>query len=167
MGLDEGGRQQAECLGRCLAAYSFTEVIVSPLRRTVETAEIAGLMGRATLSADLMEWDYGDYEGLTTAQIRAERPGWSIWDDGVPGGETLEQVAERAGRIVARTRMVSGDVLLVAHAHLLRVLAACWLEAKPGFGRHLVLGPASLSVLAWEREEPVISSWNASSGTPG
>jgi probable phosphoglycerate mutase len=114
----------------------------------------------AEVSDDLREWDYGIYEGRTTDAVRIEQPGWSIWTTTVPQGETVEQVGERARRVIARASAVEGDVALFAHAHVLRILAACWLELPPGHGRHLTLAPASLSVLGYERQTRVIEVWN-------
>jgi probable phosphoglycerate mutase len=111
---------------------------------------------------DLREWDYGAYEGLRTLDIREERPGWFLWDDGVPDGETIQDVAARANRVIARVREVDGNVLVFAHGHILRVLSARWLDQPPGFGRHLILSPATLTILGWEREAPAIETWNAS-----
>ena len=108
----------------------------------------------------LREWDYGDYEGRRTADIRETRPGWLLWTDGVPGGETISEVAARTDRVIAEIRAASGPVAVFAHGHLLRVLAARWLEVDPSFGGRLALSPASVSRLAWEREQPVIDLWN-------
>jgi probable phosphoglycerate mutase len=153
------GEVQAADLAPRLAGWTVGRVLVSPLSRARRTAELAGLEGIET-TGDLLEWDYGDYEGRTTAAIRRDRPGWDLFADGVPGGETIHQVATRADRVIARVRAGSGDVTVVAHAHLLRVLAVRWLGLAPAAGRYLVLGPASLSVLGWEREQPVIEHWN-------
>ena len=153
------GEAQAELLAPRLADRRFAEVLVSPLARAAATARLAGL-GGAVVVDDLAEWDYGDYEGRTTTAIREEHPGWDLFDDGVPGGETLHDVAVRVDRVIARIRSGTGDVACVAHAHLLRVLAVRWLGVDPGAARYLVLGPASVSVLGWEREHPVIEHWN-------
>ena len=112
------------------------------------------------MSDDLLEWDYGIYEGRTTAAVRAEQPGWSIWTTSIPKGETVEQVGERVRRVLARADAVDGDVALFAHAHLLRILSACWIGLPPIHGRNLTLGTASLSVLGYERENRVIQVWN-------
>jgi len=153
------GEVQARSLAPRLAGWTFAEVLVSPLIRATETAELAGL-GGAEVTPDLVEWDYGDYEGRTTADIREERPGWDLFVDGVPHGETIGQVADRVDRVIARVRAGSGDVACVAHAHLLRILAVRWLDLAPADSRYLVLGPASISVLGWEREQAVIEHWN-------
>lgn len=152
-------------MGRRLADHPFARVLVSPLKRARETSELAGFAD-AEVWDDLREWDYGAYEGMTTADIRSERPGWSLWRDGAPDGETLEEVAIRADRVVAAVRAVAGDVLVFAHAHILRVVAARWLELPAGDGSRWVLSPASVSVLGWEREIPVIERWNDTGGAP-
>jgi probable phosphoglycerate mutase len=147
----------------------FAHVLTSPRRRATETASIAGFGADARADAgaaevevdpDLAEWDYGAYEGRTTADIRAERPGWTLWRDGVPDGESLADVVARADRVLARLEGVEGDVLCFSHGHFLRVLAARWLGLPGEDGRLLALGPSSLSVLGHEREQPVITSWN-------
>jgi len=153
------GEAQAKALAPRLADRTFAEVLVSPLIRATETAELAGLTD-TVVTPDLYEWDYGDYEGSTTADIRRERPDWDLFTDGVPGGESLDQVAVRVDRVIARVRAQSGDVACVAHAHLLRVLAVRWLDLDPECSRYLVLGPASISVLGWERAQTVIEHWN-------
>lgn len=160
--LTETGREQAKQLGERLAGQEFALVLTSPLSRAAETCQLAGLGEHAVTTDDLREWDYGDYEGRRTVDVRAERPGWSLWTDGVPNGETSEEVAARADRAIERVRAASpGDVALVAHGHLLRVLAARWLGLPPSHGAHLKLEPAALSVLGWEREIPAIALWNA------
>jgi broad specificity phosphatase PhoE len=159
--LDEG-REAARRLRERLAGHRFTAVLVSPLSRARETAELAGLGDGAQLRDDLLEWDYGDYEGLTTAKIREDRPDWFLWDDGVPNGETIDEVADRADRVITRVREVDGDALVFAHGHILRVLASRWIDQPPGFGRHLILSPATLSILGYEREAPALETWNAS-----
>ena len=153
------GEAQAAALAPRLAAWTFSHILVSPLVRAGRTADLAGLPGRE-ITPDLVEWDYGDYEGRTTTAIRADHPGWDLFGDGVPGGESIHQVATRVDRVIARIRADSGDVACVAHAHLLRIFAARWLEVDPVSARYLVLGPASVSVLGWEREQPVLEHWN-------
>ncbi len=153
------GEVQATALAPRLAGREFAQVWTSPLARAARTAHLAGLEG-AEGTPDLLEWDYGEYEGLTTQTIREHRPGWEIFGDGAPGGETIHQVAIRVDRIIARIRSGRGDVVCVAHAHLLRVLAARWLGVDPVAARYLALGPASISVLGFEREQPVIEHWN-------
>jgi probable phosphoglycerate mutase len=135
-------------------------VLTSPLRRAADTAELAGLT--ATPEPALHEVDYGDYEGLTTAQIREQKPGWTVWTGDLPGGETLDQVAERVDRVLDRVRAAlnEGDVVLIAHGHVLRILAARWLDLPPSEGRHFALGTAAVCVLGSEHETPVLVRWN-------
>jgi len=154
------GEAQSRTLGPELVHHQFTAVLCSPLLRARRTCELAGLGGRAVIDPDLSEWDYGAYEGLTTAEIRSERPGWELFEDGVPGGETAADVGRRTDRVIGRIREATGEVACVAHAHVLRVLAARWIGLEPVGGRSLVLAPASVSELGWERERPVISGWN-------
>jgi probable phosphoglycerate mutase len=154
------GERQAITLGRHLDRRSFALVLTSPLGRARETCRLAGYGEIAEPTEDLSEWDYGDYEGRTTAEIRAEIPGWSIWTGSVPRGESVEQVQIRVRRVIARAVAADGDVALFAHAHVLRVLTACWLGLPPVDGRLFALGTASVSVLGHERESRVISVWN-------
>ncbi len=154
------GRRQAEALGRHLASRSFALVLTSPLGRARETCRLAGYGDLARITDDLREWDYGRYEGRTTAAIRAEEPGWSVWTSPILGGESLEEVGGRARRVIDRALGAGGDVALFGHAHLLRILAACWIGRPPADGRLLALDPASTSVLGWERETRVIQQWN-------
>jgi broad specificity phosphatase PhoE len=157
------GQEQARALGPVLADFPFAAVLTSPLLRARQTSELAGLATLATevlIDPDLAEWDYGTYDGLTTAEIRLERPAWDLFADGAPGGETAAEVAARVDRVIARIRAVDGDVACVAHAHVLRVLAARWIGLDPCQGRSFVLAPASVSEVGWEREHPVITSWN-------
>jgi broad specificity phosphatase PhoE len=163
LALTETGREAARRLGERLAGREFALVLSSPRRRARETCELAGL--RPELDEDLAEWDYGDYEGRTTPEIRAERPGWSLWDDGAPGGETAAQVGARAGRVIDRALAADGDVALFAHGHILRVLGARWLELPPERGASFALDTASLSELGFEREHRVVWQWNASGAT--
>ncbi|HEY5252293.1 MAG TPA: histidine phosphatase family protein [Acidimicrobiales bacterium] len=163
--LEPEGCEQARAVGRRLAGHPFARVLVSPLTRARETGALAGF-DQAEVCDDLREWDYGAYEGRTTADIRAERPGWSLWLDGTPEGETLAQVARRADAVVATVRAAAGDVLVFAHAHILRVVTARWLDLPAGDGSRWVLGPASVSILGWERETPVIERWNDTGGEP-
>ena len=154
------GERQAAALGRHLARRAFALVLCSPLQRARETCRLAGYSDVATCTDDLLEWDYGAYEGRTTSEIRTEVPGWSIWTSSVPGGETIEQVGRRAERVIKQAVAVDGDVALVAHAHILRILTACWLGLPPDAGRLFALSTASVSVLGHERETRVISVWN-------
>jgi len=158
--LTEGGRRQGEALGSCLKGWRFALVLTSPLRRATETCRLAGLGDEAEIRPDLVEWDYGEYEGRTTYEIRMERPGWTLWSDGVPGGESAEQVGARADRILAEAWRAQGDVALFSHGHFLRVLATRWIGLPPGEGRSLALDTATMSVLGFERETPVIVQWN-------
>jgi probable phosphoglycerate mutase len=157
--LTDAGREVARTLGVRLAGEDFSLVLCSPLSRARETAQLAGLECSG-LRDDLLEWDYGDYEGLTTPEIRKERPDWFLWRDGVPGGEMPDDVATRCDRVVAELRAVDGRVALVAHGHILRSLAARWIDAPIDLGGRLHLGTGTVSVLAYEREVTVISRWN-------
>jgi len=154
------GRRQAEHVGAQLAGRSFSLVLTSPLSRAYETCRLAGFGDRAESCEDLVEWDYGSYEGATTEEIRHSQPGWTVFAGGAPGGETAEQVGRRVDRVIARIRSSPGDVALFAHAHVLRVLAARWLGLEPAGGRYFALATASVSVLGQERETSVIQRWN-------
>jgi len=154
----EGERIAAELKDR-LARKQFDLVLTSPRQRARRTAELAGF-GDAVMDDDLVEWNYGDYEGITTAEIRKKVPGWTIWDDPVPNGESPEQVAARLDRVIQRIAAVDGDVLIFGHSHALRALTARWLELGVTEGRHFVLDTATLSVLGWERGSPAIHRWN-------
>jgi broad specificity phosphatase PhoE len=158
--LNADGLRQAAMLGPRLAQWSFDAVLCSPLQRAVATCESAGQRHRARIDPDLREWNYGDYEGLTAAEIRERRPEWNIWEDGVPGGETLPQVAERADRVIAGLRDIGGDVAVFAHGHLLRVLAARWVGEPPRFAQHFTLSTATISTVGWEHDWPSITLWN-------
>jgi probable phosphoglycerate mutase len=136
-------------------------VLTSPMQRARETCELVGLGDRATVDVDLMEWRYGEYEGLTTKEIRAKHPAWSIFADGCPGGESPDQVAARADRVMARVRSVQGDVALIAHGHLFRVFAARWLGLPPAAGSHFLLDTATVSVLSYYHGVPAVRRWNA------
>jgi broad specificity phosphatase PhoE len=154
------GRQEAQAVGAALRNRDFALVLTSPLGRALETCRLAGFGERAVLRDELMEWDYGAYEGRTTAEIREERPGWTLWGDGVPDGETVAEVGARADRVIRELRSADGDALLFAHGHVLRTLAARWLGLEPGAGRLLALDPATISALGYERETSVIRLWN-------
>lgn len=158
--LTDEGRGHAAAIGRYLAGRHFALVLTSPLGRARDTCQIAGYGDVAIVDPDLSEWNYGDYEGRKTADIRSERPGWNLWNDGVPNGESIEQVAERARRVIDRAVGAQGDTALFAHGHLLRILASCWLELPPTAARLFALGTASISVLGYERETRVMSRWN-------
>ncbi|MFG1874091.1 histidine phosphatase family protein [Sphaerisporangium sp. NPDC049003] len=160
------GEEQARALAPALKDERFSLVLVSPALRARRTAELAGLTGYE-LDANLWEWDYGGYEGITTADIRKRRPGWYLWRDGViPGdaehpGESIEQVAERADKVIARVLQAEGTVVLVSHGHFLRVLTARWLALPPRDGRFFTLDTGTISVLGFEHEEHAIARWNA------
>jgi probable phosphoglycerate mutase len=158
--LTDEGREEVKRLGVRLARERFALVLVSPLARALETARLTGFGEVAQVEPDLAEWDYGDYDGRTAEEIRRERPGWTPWHGGYPGGETLEDLAARADRVVNRVRDVDGDVALFAHGHILRVITARWLEQPPLEAARYYLATASLSVLGWERETSVIDRWN-------
>ena len=159
MPLTKRGREQATRLGAALGARAFALVLTSPLRRSTDTARLAGY-GDAALRDDLMEWDYGDYEGRTTEEIQKEVPGWTVFNGGVPNGESIELVSARADRIVAEARQAGGAVLIFGHGHMLRILAARWLGLQPEAGRLFALDSATLSALGYERETAVIREWN-------
>jgi broad specificity phosphatase PhoE len=161
--LTAAGKRRAEALGRHLAGRSFALVLCSPLARAVETCRLAGYGDAAEFTDGLLEWDYGQYEGRFITDIRNERRGWTIWSEGTPGGETIEQVATRAQKVVDRAVAAGGDVALFAHAKVLRVLTTCWLGLPPDAGRMFTLGTASLSVLGYEQENRVIRLWNQDS----
>jgi probable phosphoglycerate mutase len=157
--LTDTGREQAAAVAPLLAGHAFAASWSSPLQRARQTAELAGV--RAEPREDLRELDYGDYEGLTTPQIRETVPGWTLFTHALPGGETLDAAAARADRVIADAETVGGDVLLIAHGHILRILTARWLQQPPHFGAHLRLETATVSVLGYERETRVLERWNA------
>ena len=158
--LNETGREQATVLGERLRGHAFAMILSSPLSRAAETAQLAGFGDAVTIDDDLREWDYGDVEGMRTDEIRERHPGWTIWRGPWSGGEAIGDVAGRADRVLARVRAVDGDVLVFSHGHLLRVLAARWLGLDPTAGSMLALSTATISLLGWEREAPVIERWN-------
>jgi broad specificity phosphatase PhoE len=155
------GRRQAECLQEALGEWNVTRVLASPLSRALDTCRLAGFGDRAEISDRLLEWDYGEYEGLTTPQIRELRPGWNLWRDGCPGGESAADVGARVDPLVAELKAADGDLALFAHGHVLRVLAARWVELPPKAGARLPLATATISALGFERETPAIRRWNA------
>jgi broad specificity phosphatase PhoE len=159
--LTENGCSVARLLVPVLARQEFELVLVSPLERARQTCELAGLGARATIDADLCEWNYGDYEGRTPQQIRAEAPEWLIFRDGCPGGESPEQIAARVDRVIARVRAVEGNVALFAHGHVLRVLGARWLGLPVSGGCGFLLDTATLSVLSYYHGSGAIERWNA------
>jgi probable phosphoglycerate mutase len=158
--LSEIGRGQATVMKQRLSGHDFARVLVSPSKRALETCEVAGLGTVAQTMEELREWDYGSYEGRTTHDIRAERPGWLLWTDGVPEGETAEDVGRRMDGVVELVRSIDGDVALFGHGHSLRVLAARWLGLPPTDGCLFALATASVSALGYEREVPVMLRWN-------
>src|SRR5215213_4970046 len=160
--LTELGREQATALGAALQGREFALVLTSPLQRASQTCRLAGYGDVSQRRDDLREWDYGDYEGRTTPEVREERPGWTLWQGGVPGGETADEVGARADRVVDELRALAGDAAVFAHGHVLRVLAARWLDLEPNAGRLFALDTATISILGYERETAVIRVWNES-----
>jgi probable phosphoglycerate mutase len=156
------GERNARCLEKRLRGLTFAKVFTSPLVRAARTCELAGFRGVAEVDRDLLEWNYGDYEGRRTSEIHTQRPDWQLFRDGCPGGETPEQVGVRADRVVSRVRALQGDVLLFSSGHFLRVLAARWLGLEPGAGRYFLLSTASLSALGYEHNlsQAVIRLWD-------
>ena len=159
--LTENGRIAARFLKPILAKVTFTLVLTSPLQRARETCELAGLGQFANVEPDLIEWNYGEYEGLTTEQIRSTRPGWSVFRDGCPGGESPEQVGARADRVITKVRAAAGNVALFGHGHFTRVLAARWINLSANYGENFLLDTATLNVLGYYRESPAFMIWNA------
>ena len=160
--LTERGEANAHRLGERLGGRTFAKVFSSPLRRAMRTCELAGFGSVAQIDADLVEWDYGEYEGRLTVDILKERPDWQLFRDGCPGGESPQQVAARADRVVSRVRAVTGDVLVFSSGHFLRMLATRWIGLEPIHGKSLMLGTASLSALGYEHSisDPAIRLWN-------
>jgi broad specificity phosphatase PhoE len=159
--LTENGRRLAERMRPVLAREAFALVLCSPMQRARKTCEIAGLAATALIEPDLVEWNYGAYEGLTPKQIHETAPAWLIFRDGCPGGEQPDQVGARVDRVIARARVVDGDVALFAHGHVLRVLAARWIGLPPGAGQHFLLDTGTLCVLGYYRDVPAVKIWNA------
>ena len=159
--LTENGRNQARSLQPMLANESFSLVLTSPLQRAKDTCMLSGLGDQAEVDPNLMEWNYGDYEGITSKQIHEQAPGWLIFNDGAPSGETPEQVGSRADRVIAKIRSVQGDVALFAHGHIFRVLVARWLDLPPQAGRNFLLDTGTLNILGYYRGFPAVKTWNA------
>ena len=159
--LTENGRIAARRLQPVLAKEVFALVLTSPRQRAHETCKLAGLGAQATIEADLAEWNYGEYEGLTTKQIQLARSGWSLFLDGCPGGETSEGVAARADRVIAKVRKTEGNVALFAHGHIFRVLAARWIDLPANYGEHFLLDTATVSILGYYYDSPALKIWNA------
>ena len=160
--LTEHGERNARHLGERLRGLKFAKVFTSPLQRAVQTCELAGFKAAAEVDRDLVEWNYGDYEGRRTAEILKSNPGWQLFRDGCPGGESLDQVGSRADRVVGRVRAIQGDVLIFSSGHFLRVFAARWLGLESATGQFFLLETASLSVVGYEHNlsQPVIRLWN-------
>jgi broad specificity phosphatase PhoE len=161
--LTESGRRDAVRLAERLAGRDFALVLTSPRARARDTAALAGLADRAQIDEDLAEVAYGEYEGLTTPEIRESHPGWNVWDDGSPGGETVEEVGTRVDRVIARALAVDGDVIAFAHGHLLRILGARWIGLDAVYGGNLGLHTGSVCELGFERERRVIWVWDDTS----
>lgn len=155
------GEKEAQALAPRLSGQSFAQVWVSPLQRARRTCELAGLSAHAEVHQDLREWDYGDYEGITTKEIRQTVPNWSVWSHGCPGGEDAAAVTARCQRLIDQLLTIDGDVALFAHGHILRSLAGTWMEQGAGGGKHLILGTGTYSVLGFERENRALKHWNA------
>ncbi|MFP5318761.1 MAG: histidine phosphatase family protein [Acidimicrobiia bacterium] len=166
--LTDNGRAQARRLCKELASRDLALVLSSPSSRALETARLAGLGDQVQTTEDLMEWDYGEYEGVTTAEIRSKKTKWSLWIDGAPGGESPADVGARVDEVIREVRDVldeaESDVALFAHGHVLRVLTARWLGLTPADGRLFALDPATFSLLGYERENPVVRRWNDPAG---
>src|SRR6185369_3859707 len=158
LALTAEGQRKAAAVGKLLAGKTFALVLSSPLRRALDTCRLAGYS--ADVTPDLREWNYGSYEGLTTAEIPVQNPGWTIWNGTPPGGESAEEVGARADRVIARAAAAGGDVALFGHGHMLRVLAARWLGLEPTGGRLLALSTGSVSVLGYEHQTRVVQGWN-------
>jgi probable phosphoglycerate mutase len=174
--LTPAGRESAAALQGALATVTFARVFTSPLQRATQTCELVGLGALAEVRPQLREWDYGDYEGLTTAEIRRSAPGWDLWTDGGPGGESPGDVRERVDRLIREIRSIDGDVALFSHGHLSRALAARWIELPVAAGKSFLFTTAAIGVLGWDRGTPVIERWNddshlrcsvSSTGGPG
>ena len=159
--LTDEGRRQATGLRRAFEGQDFERVISSPLSRALETCRLALPSRSIEPSEALLEWDYGDYEGLTSAQIREKRPGWVLWRDGCPGGESPAEIGARVDPLVAELLQARSDVVLFAHGHVLRVLTARWLGLRPGDGAMLALDTGTVSILGWEHANAVVRRWNA------
>ncbi|HEX6116609.1 MAG TPA: histidine phosphatase family protein [Solirubrobacterales bacterium] len=159
--LTANGEAEARAVAPLLAGYDFARVVSSPLSRARETCRLAGFDDRAETDENLLEWDYGEYDGVRTGEIRATRPGWVLWRDGCPGGESPADVGARADAFLAGLAGQSGDVAVFGHGHMLRVIAARWLELEPAAGARFALGTARMSVLGWEHDWHTIRTWNA------
>ena len=159
--LTENGRNQVKCLQPVLANEVFALVLTSPLHRARETCKLSGLEDKAEVDQNLMEWNYGKYEGVTSKEIHKTVPGWLVFNDGAPGGETPEQIGARADRVIQRVRAVQGNVALFAHGHIFRVLVARWLDLPATAGRNFLLDTGTLNILSYYRGYPAVKIWNA------
>ena len=159
--LTGNGRKIATLWAPVLAGFPFGQVLTSPLQRARETCELSGLGDRAEIDRDLMEWNYGEYEGLTSKEIQARAPGWLLFRDGCPGGERPEDVSARADQLIARVRANGQDVVMFAHGHIFRVFVARWIGLPATAGRHFLLDTATMSVLGYYQESPAVKRWNA------
>ena len=159
--LTERGESHARTFGQRLDGLTIARVFTSPLRRAMQTCELAGFGTVAEIDHDLVEWDYGEYEGRRTVEIQVERPGWQLFRDGCPGGESPLEIGARADRVVAKVRAVDGNVALFAHGHIFRVVAARWINLAASYGEHFLLDTATLNVLGYYREAPAFKIWNA------
>ncbi|MBY0528832.1 MAG: histidine phosphatase family protein [Rhabdochlamydiaceae bacterium] len=157
------GEQDALLLGKRLKGHTFEKILTSPLKRAEHTCELAGLAKHVYRDPDLVEWNYGDYEGLTTQEIHKRSPNWTIFERGAPNGESLSDVSARANKILAKIHSIHGDIALFSHGHFLRILAARWLNLPAQEGKHLLLSACSLSILSYERQTPVLALWNDTS----
>jgi probable phosphoglycerate mutase len=154
------GEEDAKKIRDYLKGVGFQKVLVSPLQRAKETCRLSGFFSHALIDEDLREWDYGRYEGLTTSEIRKENPSWTIFSQGAPDGESIADIGARANRVLGRVCSIPGDVAIFSSGHILRSIAARWLGMPVSFGKHLILNPASISILGFERETPALIQWN-------
>ncbi len=159
--LTQKGEEEAAQLGERLGSHRFQKILCSPHKRAQMTCQLAGLMATAAVEPLLAEWNYGRYEGMTTPQIWEEAPGWNIFSNGAPGGESVQEVSSRADAVLQKIQAMDGDTALFSHGHFLRVLAARWLQLPAEMGRLFALSPASISILGFERKNPVILLWNS------
>lgn len=158
--LTSRGEEEGRLLGKRLKGHTFEKVLTSPSQRAEKTCELAGLLKHAYHDVDLMEWDYGDYEGKTTSEIWKSDPHWTIFDRGAPNGESVADVTGRANRLLSKIHNCKGDVALFSHGHMIRVIAMRWLSLPTTQGKHLLVSPSSLSILSFERQTPVLALWN-------
>ncbi|MDQ4049896.1 MAG: histidine phosphatase family protein [Actinomycetota bacterium] len=164
--LTDNGRRHAEALGGRLRGSDFAAVFASPMGRTLETCRLAGFGDSCVERPELVEWNYGEYEGVTTEEIRKTVPGWTVWTHGAPAGETAADVGARCDALIEELLQMDGEVLLFAHGHILRVLGARWIDLPPELGGRLALSTGTLSLLGWERDNRVLELWNDGSHLP-